>query len=276
MTLGGYNVDFTTEELIVLSQLASTHTPFGLDTAAFDSLPDALRDVCLQSAERSLLARRILQSEGDVLSLPAPVATLMSVLCAPGLVGVVVVQDDDAAETEVLSATPQLGVQHRAVAPSVHRLEPFPTRELLVRVLDRVDLRPAPTIQCEAFTLAVDALEGARRQIQDGDIAAAQSTLGDNGVQGPAQSAFVEALRGRSKAMSVTLLHRPESGAAVGGSLAWLDAGRAGLWITEPVERASSEGEFVSIQPASADHIAGELLGFLPEPFKDASSDEAA
>lgn len=270
MKPGGFTVDFTTEELIVLCRLGSSSTPFGLDVAAFEALPTALRDIALSSAERSLIARRIVTANGDQTTLPDAMSTLLTALCSPGLIGVVAIQDGEVLDTAAFTATPDLGVHHWSISPSVHRLEPFPTRELMSRLLDVADLRPAPVAPGGSMVVEVAVLVEAQRLAAEGERDAATAAISSTIEPGADVSAFVAVLRS-SRAVTVTLLHRPQEGPAVGGALTWLDGGRTGLWTSEPID--DDEGpERVRLTPASADEIVAELFDYLPTPFASAEA----
>lgn len=268
------SIDLTTEELVQLAAISGLPLPTGIDDEAFDEEPDAYRDRALELADRTLRVRGIVSDgdDGDVVVAPA-VTTILETAGQPGLLGVVSVEGDGVVETRFFSARPELGVEHEAIAPSVHRLTPFMTRDFLVRLLRFTDLRPADVPAVEPFELPITTLEQATGFAEEGDRLAAVEVIEGAGVGELTARAFASALVQKKGTVTATLLSRPDPDQVVGGMVIWLDGGLKGNWIIERVGDGideDAEPVAVEIRPASAKDITTELVSFLPDALAEA------
>lgn len=262
-------IEFTTEEILVLTELTGLQPPSGLGIDTFDDMPDAYRDYARESANRTLAARGVL---ADGVANHA-VVSVLEAAASPALLAICSVEREGVVETTFHTVTPELGVTHTCPAPSVHRFSPFTPRELMVRLLRTADLRPSDAADVSEFTVEVDALESSVESVAAGRLEDAVSALVATGVPEPVSQAFCRAVLDLRGSASVTVLHKPTEESVEGGSLAWLDTGFSGLWVTEPEQGVeNSEPVRVTVAPFSGERLAGELLGFLPEAFASSES----
>ena len=271
------SIDLTTEELLQLSSISGLPLPTGVDDESFDEEPDAYRDRALELADRTLRVRGIVTDGDDGQPNVSPaVATILETAGQPGLLGVVSVEGDGVVETRFFSARPELGVEHEAVAPSVHRLTPFMTRDFLVRLLRFADLRPADVPTVEPFELPIAVLEQATGFAEEGDRLAVIEVLEASGLGELTARAFASALVQKKGTVTATLLSRPDPDHVVGGMVIWLDGGLKGNWIIERVADGlddDAEPVAVQIRPASAKDITAELLSYLPDALAESEED---
>lgn len=280
-------IDFTTEELLVIAEITGGPLPAGLEIESLDELPAAYRDYARQTAERTLRARRVVQDgiDGRPVVVDA-VRAMLEVVGSPGLLGVCALEEDGVVETRFFCASPELGVEHAAIATSVHRFTPFLTRDFLARLLRFADLRPARVPDVDPFEVPLSVLERVGESVSRGEVDAGRVLLMDAGVPEAAAAVFAAAFANKKSTVTVTVLTRPDPEKVVGGMLVWLDAGLDGNWVTEGVDDAGtvvgagagagggqsdigSPDPVVLLRPESAEQMAAELLSFLPDAFGD-------
>lgn len=256
------SVDFTTEELLLLAERCGVEPPAGLTAGDTLQLPAEYRQAIREQAEGALRARRVLGEDGT--EPVEAVVTLLSVLGRPALLTTASIEQGGVVETRFYASNPDLAVEHRSLATSVHRLLPFATRDLLSRVLGFVDLRPVEPPAVPALVATVATLEACSTKVAEHDHHAAVAVLTQAGAPSVTAEAFVEALKAKRASASVTILYRPEDDKVAGGQLTWIDAGLRGLWVSE-----ATEGDRLEVIPRPAEEIAKELLSYLPQPFSE-------
>lgn len=225
-------VDFTVEGLVVLCDALDLPHPPGLGPDPLGSLEATTRGAILDSARRSLLARRMIAIEEERVTLDAAVEAFLEVVTSPGIVVRAVSEADGYVETRFYSAVPDVTVEHSVVMGSIQRFTPFSTDALLARVLQFLRLAERPDGQGEAFDLTTGVLAGCAELLAVDDPDGARKVIEDAGVPVQSAEAFVRALRTRASSSSVTILHRPTEDHVAGGELTWIDAGDNGLWLT--------------------------------------------
>ncbi len=266
-------IDFSVEELVALALLLGQPLLPGLGEDPLAALDAGQRDAVLDSARRSLVARRVVVGEETsdhkiTLEVLGAVASLLAAASSPGILSRVEHEIDGRVETGFFMSVPEVSVEHSALVGGVHQLTPFATEDLLARVLDVCGLEERPAIDAKPFATTLGALRQCGACVEQGDLDAARDALGDN----DAVSAFVRAVSTRTASSRVTILHRPDDTHVEGGELTWLDGGEHGLWITPtPDTGFGSDPDFdesltlpVAIKPARATEIAEELFSYLP------------
>jgi hypothetical protein len=257
------SIDFTTEEVLTACDVAGLPRPVGLVDAMSD-VPEEVQAYLRTSARESLTVRGVLAgSDGEQPVIAEAVATLLEVAGAPGLLCIVAVEQEGIVETRFFAASPDLGVEHLALATTLHRFVIFPTRDLLARVLRFVDLRPADAPDALSFVVPVSVLERVGEAAEAYEDERAGQLLAEAGASPTDAVTFIEALRAKRSTINVTILHKPTEQTVEGGALTWLDAGMNGLWISEPADDDAT----VEIKPVDAKTISGELLSYLPGAF---------
>lgn len=232
---------YAADELAALAVLLGAPAFPGVEEA----LPsdDAARAAALRAGRRSLLARGVLEiDDGGILRIVPPHAELVSVALGRGAVVGIERRWPESLDRRSLYVSDGAGVEHSAELGHVHRLERFDSAELAERVLDRADLDDRPESGEELETTA-DELDAALAAAARGEA-----------VSGP----LGEALQTLRSFGRVTALRREDS-RIVGGEMAWLDLGEAGLRVVEP----TGEDGRLRVRPASAAAIADELRSYL-------------
>lgn len=274
-------IDFTVEGLVVLCELADLPGLPGLGSDPLGGLSAETRDLVLDSARRSLVARRMIRAEGETFVLDAAVHAFLEVVSTPGIVVRAVHEAGDRIETRFISAVPDIAVEHSVVLGSIQRFTPFPTDALLARALQFLQLVERPEIQAEPFDISIADLTRVAEHLNAGDRVSAKEMLVGGGALDSAAGKFLDALQARRSSSSVTILHRPDENHLEGGELTWIDAGNDGLWLTplpgvsdssEVEEREGTrsaplpggDGDSIRVEPTSAASIASELLSYLP------------
>ena len=265
------SLDLTTEELAVLGELTGAGTPAGFDETLLTEMPDVVRTYRLEAAEKTLRERRIIvDGAGGGAEVDDAVATVLRGAASPGLLVVAMVEAGGIVETRFYTVDPDLGIEQQPIAPGLYRFIPFPAEEVLRRALRFADLRPHEQPTVAAFEVSASTLEAAGELIADGEDDAADGLLAAAGADADAAAAFVAAVGGSPRTVSVTVFYRPEPDTVAGGSLTWIDAGLDGLWCTEPVEDdAPVEDPTVELRPDTGTAVARELLSYLPSAYSD-------
>ena len=232
---------YAADELAALAALLGAPGFPGADEA----LPpeSEAREAALRAARRSLLARGALEiDDGGILRVVAPHAELVAVALGRAAAVSIERRRPESLDRRSLYVADGAGVEHSAELGHVHRLERFDAADLAERVLERAELEDRPE--------SGDELEAAAEEF---DAALAAAARGEN-VSGP----LGEALRTLRSFGRVTALRR-EGGRIVGGELAWLDLGEAGLRIVEPADEVGR----LQIRPASGAAISDELRSYI-------------
>lgn len=277
-------IDFTVEALVVLCEVADVPGLPGLDPDPLGGLGAETREAVLDSARRSLVARRMIRADGDTFTLDPAVHAFLKVVSTPGIVVRAVHERDERIETRFVSAVPDVAVEHSVVLGSIQRFTPFPTDALLARVLRFLQLAERAAVEADPFDVKAPDLTRVAEHLAADDRDAAREVLVGGGAPVSSAERFLDALEARRSSSSITILHRPDEDHLEGGELTWIDAGDAGLWLTplpvpsdlgeargvdageaartDPVE--GSEGDAIRVEPTSAALIAAELLSYLP------------
>lgn len=262
-------IDFTTEELLVLAELLEFDAPPGAGADGLHELAVAGNDELMrQAAVRSLEARKVLM-DGQVVD---PISEVMSVLCNPGLLVAASVEQDGVVDTRFLGVMPEIAVEHQGLSVSLHRLTPFASRDLMSRILQFSNLRPYVADSEVSFVVDEEVLDRAAGALDDNDHVGAEKLLSDSGIAESDARTFVYALTMKHSSASIAVLHRPEDDRVEGGALTWIDAGIAGLWLTElagETGQLESASEKLEIRRVNARDLAAELLSYLPDAFAE-------
>jgi hypothetical protein len=259
-------VDLTSEEVLVVTELLDVEPPPGVGAESLAELaiggePSRLRDAAL----RSLRTRGIVTG-GDRPEVAPPVQAVIGPFASPGVMVAAAFEQRGLLETRFYAAQPEIAIEHRGLSVSLHRFTPFATRDLLSRVMRYVDLRPSIGDDPVVFTVQEDRLDTVAERLDGQDTLGAVEELMKDGVAQTVAERFVDGLRAKRTSSSITILHRPTEDSVEGGSLSWIDAGLAGLWVTD-VDAQSDDR--VEIRLADARSVAAELLSYLPEAFGD-------
>jgi hypothetical protein len=247
----------TSEALYAADELAAVAQLLG--AAAFPGVDgpgdSAGREASLRSARRSLLARGVIELDDDgILSIAPPHALMFGVALAPAAT-VVAQREGPEAEGRAWYLHPNLAVEHTVLVGAIHGLEQIDVAEVVSRLLDflAIGLRRRGA-DPETFTAKRAALDRIAASLNAG-------STGSLGAELPPEAAsFIEALEGSAGAYQVRALHK-EGSMIVGGELAWLDTGEAGLWQIEPVQ---GDPDQITIRRVGSEEIVGELLSYLP------------
>lgn len=273
---GDISVDFSVDELVVLAQLLGYEPLPGLGREPFGEISDAEREAALGAARRSLIARRVVSLSGEAVEVLPAVAAVIEIAAAPGILGRAQFESRGSVETRFYGSRPDATVEHAPLEGSVHRLTPFPTDELLTRVLDFCRLEQRPEIEAPPFTVSFGELQACGERVAAGDSESARVLLSGAGAPTDSAAAFVQAIGTKCHLARVTFLYRLDDNRLAGGELTWVDGGEHGLWLTPTPDAddaigSKSEGAYtalldepVMVTPTSASAIAAELLSYLP------------
>lgn len=257
------SIDLTYDEVRVLTSALGLPLPVGVTEDDIE-FPEAIAVRLAERARASLIARKILSVGGEV---NHAVKAILDLIATPGLMLAVEVDTIDVIQTDYLLCDPDLGVHVDAIAPSVFRFTPFVTRDVIRRVIELTDLRPAEVPVMDPVRLSVEQVTRAA-DLADTDLAAATSYLAEQGVVNGA-STLAAALGSRRRSVNITSLHRPGASVIEGGVVSWIDCGLNGNWLTNgaPEDAAESAGDDMVLQPVAAPAIVDELISYLPEAF---------
>ena len=281
-------IEFTPEELVVLGNALKLTLPLA-EPASLAGDP-GVRAALVDLARRSLVARRVLWTDGLEFVVVDPIRKLLEIVSEPGLVVKMARTDEvarfanrwayeSAVEDPLLLARPDVGVEVRSAGSGNVQLQPFVPARLLDRVASAAGLveRPAPP-DVRAFDVAWDAAAATLRLVAAGRADAAVGSLLAERVHEPSARAFVDALASSPVAHTVEVNHRPSASVLAGGVSSWIDGGAAGLWTLPTAEQVEGFDEvyagpwsappatprLVTIAPTSVDGICDELLEYLP------------
>jgi hypothetical protein len=282
-------IEFTAEELVVLGNALKLTLPLA-EPPSLAGDP-GVRAALVDLARRSLVARRVLWTDGLEFTVVEPIRKLLEMVSEPGLV-VRMGRTDEVArfanlsayeaspDDPLLLARPDVGVEVRSTSAGNVQLTPFVPTRLLDRVAAATALvdRPVPA-DVRAFDVAGDAAAATFRLVAAGRADAAVGSLLSERVHEPSARAFVAALARPPVAHSVEINHRPSPAVLAGGVSSWIDGGPAGLWTVPTSEQVEgfdevyagpwsappSSPRVATISPTSVDGILDELLTYLPE-----------
>ena len=203
----------------------------------------------LESARRSLLARRVLEidDEGEV-KLTAPHSALLAAAVRSSAVVTADHRRRERAETRAWYLSPRISVEHSIEIGDVHRLARIETADMLGALLVFVELVSRPAVDASVVVTT--------RAILDRALAAAGRGEATPEIAEP----LAGALESLESASSVRSLTRSD-GRVVGGELAWLDTGAGGLWLLEPKDVHLEELRVSHVEQSA---ILDRLLSYLP------------
>lgn len=281
-------VELTAEELVVLANALRLQLPLPEPRSLQGAT--GVRAALVDLARRSLVARRVLWTDGLEFRVVDPIRKLLELMAEPGLVVRLGRTNDvarfahrwsyDATTADpVLVARPGVGVEILPLASGNVRLTPFAPQRLLERVRRAtgiVDRPRAPDVR--AFDVAADAAAATLRLVATGQAQLAVGSLLAERVDEPSAKAFVAALANGAVAHAVEVSHRPAPTVVAGGVCNWIDGGGAGLWTLptdEQVEGFDSvfagpwsapppSRRVVTVEPVTVESLMDELAGYLP------------
>ena len=180
-------IEFTPEELVVLGNALKLTLPLA-EPASLAGDP-GVRAALVDLARRSLVARRVLWTDGLEFVVVDPIGKLLDIVSEPGLVVKMARTDEvarfanrwayeSAVEDPLLLARPDVGVEVRSAGSGNVQLQPFVPARLLDRVASAAGLveRPAPP-DVRAFDVAWDAAVATLRLVAAGRADAAVGSL---------------------------------------------------------------------------------------------------
>jgi hypothetical protein len=264
-------INFSVEELLALCAVLGVGS---LPTLGIDPLGDIdarLHAILLEAATRSLAARGVVDWTDDAPVVIGSVAALVRLVAAPALL-VTVLRDGMTSEARSYAADPDLSVEHAALAGIIHRLTPFSTSDLLVRMLRFAGLADRPVNAAAPLTVSRGVLLDSLQRAADGMTDEATKLLEDAGASPSSARAFITAVDASVASVSVGVLHRPAETSVEGGELSWIDGVAHGLW-TVPILLSAGADDAAAIldsdapatvAPVPASSIAETLLSYLP------------
>jgi hypothetical protein len=265
------SIDFSTEELVALTDLLGVGLPPGLA----EDPPDPATPETTAATIRSLLARHALELvDGEAWPID-PVAQLIRSVTAAGLVARAEHESAVGSSARYFTATPEVTVERVLVTEGVHRLTICSSADFLLRVLAFCGLEDRPVPEVDDIELSAGDLLDCRTHARAGATSEALSILAAASADDVSARAFAAAAGARSRSR-VVILHRPKESTFEGGELAWIDGGEHGLWLlpdadaelaSQPEGSEDAEpirSQSVSVQATSAAFIAEELYSYLP------------
>lgn len=313
------SIAFSPEELVTLGRvLAEPLTLLGPSPLA--SIAPSAREDVLAAAARSLRARNVLTGPPDAPAVARAVAGLVQIASRPALRAELIIGGGAVVHRRYLSI-PYASVEHEIDTDGLHRLTPFATADLLARIMRQVGFVERPVAAVAGFSVRFAVLREVRELVTGGDLDGAREALvaagdgesdrvddpapagaGEAGdasgpivtaVSAEAAAAFVDALAAGAPVNAVRLVHADTGSRTVGGEVAWIDGGDAGLWQVPTIdqlfavvrvaedddlddrEAADLDGAVVRIEPVSAADLANFLFGLLPGQPTTTPSDPA-
>jgi hypothetical protein len=220
-------------------------------------------------AVRSLLARGMVQLRpGGVVLTRAAGTALDALLHARALCGLGLLSPDGEERRRLVaeSGTGTLLLTERE--PDVWTVDPIPgpaerAAAWLATDLLEEGLRPAPS--GTSFVAPAEALRRADRLVTAGRAADVASTLTGAGVPAGAAATWATVLSGRMTAGEVRLTRRLSAGVFAGGTVRWVDAGPAGVWLVEPEVPDDSGDPVVRLTDGGTAGVRGALAALLDE-----------
>jgi hypothetical protein len=256
------SIDFTTEELQCLG------ADLELDLSRVLDLEITAEATSLDVARRGLVARRVLEP-CDVIggTVALPVASLMDIVAQPALLVVArILAGGSSTEWRVL-AVPEVAVLHEIQGPAIHRFTPFATDELLIRLFGLLAVadRAAPLVR--PFQMSAASFSRLMTLGESGDHEGAALLLDRERVQAATAEAFVKALIGRDRLLSVLIASQQEPDTTVGGAVEWVDSS-SGMWllpiVDDDIDSSPAPDFEVTIEPITPQGLADILVGYLP------------
>jgi hypothetical protein len=242
---------YAADELAVVAQLLGAPAFPGVDRLG----EPGEREASLRTARRCLLARGVLQLDGEgILSITAPHALLFSVALAPAA-SILAVRRRGDAESRAWYIHPKVAVEHTVPVGAVHGLEEVAAADVVPRVVEFLELGGArETGEPAGFPASRLAVDRAAGLLATGDTGGARSELPTDA------DAFAAAVDSFTGLAYVRALHRSGT-KIVGGELSWIDTGDAGLWLVEPVP---ADPDRVAVRRTGSQELVDELLSYLP------------
>lgn len=227
-------VVLSSDELRVIARVAGTVLPPDLldgwhedDTAVADTV-----------AVRCLLARGMLQLRPGGVALTRATGTALDPLLYARALGGLSLLGQEREERRRLvaeSATGTLLLTERE--PDVWTLDPVPDpaeHVIAWLALELLEDTPHPAPGGTSFAAPAATLREVDRLLAVGRDPDAVLALTGAGVPPSAAELWVTALRGRLATGDVQLTRRLRTGVFAGGTVRWVDAGTAGIWLVEP------------------------------------------
>lgn len=267
-------IELTTEEIVVLCEAGGLGLPISLADEPLGHLTESRAALAKSNAQRSLVARRAMQTEEDGVTRPIEaIRTILEVASAPGIIGLVTVEliDEEDIDVRTLAVLPELGVEARKVGTNLHRFTPFAPEDLVARIIRLLDLRPSGIPTNVTFEATFGALERCGEIVEEAgndSLDAAVAVLVADGIAADSAEIFVEALSVRRGSTQIALFHKPSDTLMEGGSLSFIDAGLAGYWQTDALEPGDAN-KTAKITSVDAQSLAKQVIDFLPEAFGD-------
>ncbi len=193
-----------------------------------------------------------------------PVAALFDIVCAP-VVRVELHLDADRAIRFLAQPDATVRLAHRA---GLYEFTPFATADLMHWVAADAGIGDQPAGTGAVVELNAHSYLAARALPRGPEPTVGQSRLVDAGLP----TVLVEALARPAGTRSLAVRRRSGQ-MTVGGEVAWVDAGDAGLWqlptFDQPVAGAGdashADDGTVRIEPISAEALLATIAGFLTD-----------
>lgn len=198
-------------------------------------------------AVRSLLARGLLQLRpGEVALTRATRGGLDPLLDARALAGLHLLGRDGQERRQVVAESTAGTLLLTEREPDVWTLDPIPgpaerAAAWLAADLLEDGMRPAPT--GVAFTVPAGTLRQVDQLITAGRCADAATELTGIAAPDAPVDRWAAVRRSREASGEVRLTRRLAAGVFAGGTVGWLDAGTAGVWLVEPDEPPGDDVE---------------------------------
>ena len=253
------SVSFSTDELVALARRLGLPPLPALGPDPLDGLATPLRERVLDAADRSLVARNVVDAQtGAVLPV---IATLLGIIAEPRVLARVARRRGDERAMRYFAATEDVTVEVRARAFGVHELRPFATVDVLAEFLDAAGIgegagAPGPPAR---FDLAHDALLRAYEAAARADRPTASGALRDAGLDAAAADDFLGREPRAWTMATLTVLHRPSAHRVEGGEVTSIDTCDRSLWSVTRVDATR-----VAVERTTLEQVAGDLLAQLP------------
>lgn len=226
-------------------------------TGAECSLTAQSGEAALRSSTDRCLATRTADGRVEVDSSAAAVLRLVT---APGMT----VRLDETRRGTTSSVfwyvTPALAIECRGEGTQVYVFESFPPADLVVRIAAAARLRGQDSLSGSPAAVPADLAIRAGRPADADEIQTVYAALAPKIGEGAAE-AVTNALACSRASYCVSSYYRPAPGRVEGGLTSWLDAGEAGLWLTE--SQGGDDGS-IRVEPVSAERVVTEILSGLP------------
>jgi hypothetical protein len=254
----GTSVSFSTDELVALARRLELAPLPVLGSSPLDELDLATRDRVLDAADRSLVARNVIDAtNGSVLPV---IRALLEVIARPRVLARVAWRANATLDVRYFAATDDVGVEITPRVYGVHQLQPFATVDLLARILDagRLEERGAAA-DAPSFSIDDATLGAVGDAIALGDRELLTKALIACGTSDAAVSALVGDTTARHAIAAIAVLHRPDAKQIDGGEATLIDARTGGLWSVDRDPDGRS-----NVGPTTLEAVARDLLAMLP------------